>query len=225
MAKYFIALVILLAGCSAPTTKPLEHPPLTAGLSQLADAQATASAIGQQASTLSQSSDEVTALATAIAQLRAELYELAPLLILPEVEVYQRLIYPTANNAYLLPSQAYPYGGLLSDRTIALLPEKLIEEHQRVFKSDQALGIEAMLIVASSLTADDALWERKQQFLIASSEQLAADLDQLNQQWQLRLAQSYEDQIDFIVAWRVAYQRAGKAMSLDSTAIDALLGD
>lgn len=207
MAKYFatLALAIILLGCSKSNEPLIAVAPLQAGIEQLQQAKLMAAEAVSLSEALAEQPSLADDISVQLAILRTQLGNLDPLLVLPDdpQRRWQRLYYPDANSQYLLPSPQYPFAGLIADKTIALVPEKLIEAHQQVMLSDQALGIEAMLIVASSLVPQDPLFDRKQTYLHIAALQLEMDLAYAIERWHERLALSMT--AEFIDQWQQAY--------------------
>lgn len=225
MAKYFIALVVVasLWGCSSATQSGPIPEPLKQGTLQLQRATNKAADIAQLASQLTAQPQNIEQFTLELAVLRASLIRLDPLLVISDdpQQRWRRLYYPNANKHYLLPSPEYPYAGIIADRTIALISQSLLDEHQLVMFSDQALGIEAMMIVASSLTPNDALQARKHTYLVSATEQMHTDLAYLSGRWQQLLQRPFDEA--FRQQWRAAYQQALDERSLTNNQLGRFL--
>lgn len=225
MAKYFstLALAIILFGCAKSNEPIIAVAPLQAGIEQLQQAKLMATELVGLSEALANQPNLADEISVQLAILRTQLSNIDPLLVLPgdPQQRWQRLYYPDANSQYLLPSPQYPFAGLIADKTIALVPEKLIEAHQQVMLSDQALGIEPMLIVASSLVPQDPLFERKQAYLYVATNQLELDLDYAIERWNERVALSITT--DFVTQWKQAYLASVEERQLSQTKLDNFL--
>ncbi|WP_119393459.1 hypothetical protein [Salinibius halmophilus] len=225
MGKYFVALMAcaVLIGCSLEEQSVEASQHLQQRLSQFSQIVATSNELMQSAQSLPSAPQTIEQVTLTLADLHRRIAAIDPLLVLPDdsEQRWQRIYFPGANRQYLLPSPDYPFAGIIADRTIALVADSLIDEHQVVMASDQALGIDALMIVASSITPNDTLLERKHRYLAEATEQLHRDLAYINGRWQQLTIEGASQSL--LEQWQAAYNSAAAARSLPSSTLQSML--